>query len=105
MVIAGYSPSVRLFEAAACGAAIVSDVWPGLETFFEPGREILLSAGSDDVVRYLRDYGAAELQRIGRAARERVLTSHSSDVRAKEFEFAVDAATKTSRRASALATS
>ena len=36
MVIAGYSPSVRLFEAAACSATIVSDTWPGLETFFIP---------------------------------------------------------------------
>jgi spore maturation protein CgeB len=105
MVIAGYSPSVRLFEAAACGAAIVSDVWPGLETFFEPGREILLSTGSDDVVRYLRDYDAAELQRIGRAARERVLSSHTNDVRAQEFELAVETATSTSKQASALATS
>ncbi len=34
MVMAGYSPSVRLFEAAACGAAIVSDNWPGLDAFF-----------------------------------------------------------------------
>jgi spore maturation protein CgeB len=105
MVIAGYSPSVRLFEAAACGAAIVSDVWPGIETFFEPGQEILLSTGSDDVVRYLRDYDAAELQRIGRAARERVLSSHTNDVRAQEFELAVETATSMSKQASALATS
>src|SRR5215469_7395466 len=33
MVMAGYSPSVRLFEAAACAATIVSDNWPGLEDF------------------------------------------------------------------------
>src|SRR4051812_3498305 len=32
MVAAGYSPSVRLFEAAACGTPIISDLWPGLET-------------------------------------------------------------------------
>src|SRR5438270_10736383 len=46
MVLAGYSPSVRLFEAAACAAPIVSDNWPGLENFFTPGREILLPSGS-----------------------------------------------------------
>lgn len=92
MVMAGYSPSVRLFEAAACGAAIVSDPWPGLETFFVPGAEILIAAGSADVTRYLREYDGAELAGIGRAARERVLASHSSEVRAREFETAVDRA-------------
>jgi spore maturation protein CgeB len=104
MVLAGYSPSVRLFEAAACGAAIASDNWPGLETFLVPGKEILLPAGSDDVVRYLRDYDAAELRRIGRAARERVLASHTSDVRAREFEQAVEVAANTSARTKALIT-
>jgi spore maturation protein CgeB len=102
MVLSGYSPSVRLFEAAACGAAIASDNWPGLETFFSPGEEILLPTGSDDVVRYLRDYDAAELRRIGRAARERVLASHTSDVRAQEFEQAVEAATSDRKQANTL---
>lgn len=99
MVMAGYSPSVRLFEAAACGATIASDNWPGLETFFSPGREILLSTGSADVVRYLRDYDAAELRRIGCAARERILANHTSDVRAQEFELAVEIAMSKQGRA------
>ena len=104
MVLAGYSPSVRLFEAAACGAAIASDNWPGLETFLAPAREILLPTGSDDVVRYLVDYDAAELRRIGRAARERVLASHTSDVRASEFELAVEIAASPSKSTRALTT-
>ena len=99
MVLAGYSPSVRLFEAAACGATIASDNWPGLETFLLPGREILLAAGSDDVVRFLRDYDQDELRRIGRAARERVLASHTSDVRAREFEHAVETALSAGKQA------
>jgi spore maturation protein CgeB len=104
MVLAGYSPSVRLFEAAACGAAIASDNWPGLETFFSPGREILLATGAKDMVRYLRDYDAVELRRIGRAARERVLAGHTSEVRASEFERAVEIAASSSRRTKALST-
>ncbi|HEY2496227.1 MAG TPA: glycosyltransferase [Candidatus Angelobacter sp.] len=103
MVLAGYSPSVRLFEAAACGAAIVSDNWPGLESFLTPGREILLPTGSDDVVRYLQDYDAAELCHIGRAAQERVLASHTSAVRAQEFEQAVEIAASPNKQAAALA--
>jgi spore maturation protein CgeB len=102
MVLAGYSPSVRLFEAAACAAAIASDNWPGLHTFFSPTKEILLPATGDDVVRYLAHYDPAELRRIGRAARERVLAGHTSDVRAKEFEKAVEIATSSQKPVRAL---
>jgi hypothetical protein len=63
MVLAGYSPSVCLFEAAACGAAIASDHWPGLETFFSLDEEILLPVSSDDVVRYLTGYEEFSEQR------------------------------------------
>jgi spore maturation protein CgeB len=89
MVMAGFSPSVRLFEAAACGATIVSDNWPGLDTFFAPGREILLPLDADDVLRYL-SADDSELLRIGQAAQARVLTDHTSEVRACEFEDAVE---------------
>lgn len=92
MVRAGYSPSVRLFEAAACASTIVSDNWPGLDTFFVPGKEVLLASGSDDVVRCIAEYGDAELRGIGRAACERVLATHTSDIRAREFEQAIEAA-------------
>ncbi len=91
MVQAGYSPSVRLFEAAACGAAIASDNWPGLETFFTPGKEILLPTGADDVVRFLSDLSDRELKDIGRAAMDRVLAEHTSKIRAAQFELAVEA--------------
>ena len=93
MVMAGYSPSVRLFEAAACATTIVSDNWPGLPDFFAPGKEVLLPGDCKDVLRYLSGYDQHELWRIGRAAREKVLAGHTSDIRAREFEAAVDLAT------------
>jgi spore maturation protein CgeB len=86
MVRAGYSPSVRLFEAAACGTTIVSDTWPGLETFLKPGKEILLPRSTADVVSYIRDMDEDEIRRIGRSAQERVLAEHSSERRAIQFE-------------------
>jgi spore maturation protein CgeB len=89
MVLAGWSPSVRLFEAAACGATIVSDVWPGLETFFTPGEEILLPVDAGDVIRYLTDTDETELRNVGRRAQERVLHSHTNACRAREFEDAI----------------
>ncbi|MBV9480622.1 MAG: glycosyltransferase [Acidobacteria bacterium] len=92
MVVAGYSPSVRLFEAAACGTPIVSDCWEGLETFLTPGKEILLARSSDDVIGYLTKMESEELVRIGRRARERVLAEHSAERRAREFEDRISAA-------------
>ncbi|WP_394889269.1 glycosyltransferase [Mesorhizobium sp. AaZ16] len=85
MASMGWCPSGRLFEAAACGSAIVTDVWPGLENFFEPGGEIITVRDTQDVVAAL-DLPNAELERIGRNARERVLRDHTSDRRAQELE-------------------
>jgi spore maturation protein CgeB len=84
MAALGYCPSGRLFEASACGTAVVSDRWAGLHAFFEPGREILLAQSTDDVMAAL-DLGPEALARIGRAARERVLAEHSSAHRAREL--------------------
>jgi spore maturation protein CgeB len=90
MSIAGYSPSVRLFEAAACGAAIMSDNWPGLDHFFAAGKEILLPSGTDDVARYLTELSDLEIRQIGLAAQERVLAQHTSARRALELECEVE---------------
>jgi len=84
MAAMGHCPSGRLFEAAACGTPVVSDWWQGLDAFFEPGSEILIARGSDDVVAAL-DLSDAEVARIAAAARERALTEHSSARRAKEL--------------------
>ncbi|HYG85146.1 MAG TPA: glycosyltransferase [Azospirillum sp.] len=86
MVTAGWSPSVRLFEAAACGTPIISDPWHGLETLFTPGEEILITADSEQVARWLRDITPARASAIGRAARRRVLASHTGVRRAMELE-------------------
>jgi spore maturation protein CgeB len=80
----GWCPSGRLFEAAACGAPIVSDDWNGLDRFFTPGEEILLAATAEDVLNALA-LSDAELARIAEAARARVLAEHSSEHRAREF--------------------
>jgi spore maturation protein CgeB len=89
MVAAGYSPSVRLFEASACGATILSDSWPGLEEFLVPGEEVLLPQSGDDVARLLNEVSDEERKRIGACARERILATHTSNHRAVEFECIV----------------
>jgi spore maturation protein CgeB len=89
---AGSSPSVRVFEAAACGTAVLCDAWEGMEEFLTPGKEILLPRDEYEVVRILRDMPESETRRIGLAAQERILEKHTADHRAIEFESVVEAA-------------
>ena len=86
MVAAGWSPSVRLFEAAACGTPILSDTWPGLESFFRIGEEILTVRHACDVLQYLRDVPERERRALGQRARARVLREHTAAHRAEELE-------------------
>jgi spore maturation protein CgeB len=80
----GFCPSARLFEAAACGAPIVSDTWPGLDVFFDPEREILVGGDTEDVLRALA-LSDRELGGIAARARARTLAKHTSDARAAEL--------------------
>jgi spore maturation protein CgeB len=93
MVAAGYSPSVRLFEASACGAAILSDNWPGLDQFLTRGEEILLPTSAAQTAAILTDMSDAERLRLGRRARERILAEHTSLHRAEQFEAIISACT------------
>jgi len=87
----GYCPSGRLFEAAACGVAIVSDEWAGLDEFFQPGIEVLVARNTADVIAAL-ELSLTETSRIARAGRQRVLDSHTANHRAAELETIFDRA-------------
>jgi spore maturation protein CgeB len=99
MVRAGWSPSVRLFEAAACGVPVVSDWWEGLDSFFLPDKEILVARSAADVVRHLDGVDDDRRAEIGAAARARVLAEHTAEHRADELEEHV-AQVRSSRRRS-----
>ena len=86
MVQAGFSPSVRLFEAAACGTPIISDQWPGLETIFKPATEILVVKSATEVLEILCDLPDQTADEIGSAARRKVMAHHTSEHRAAELE-------------------
>jgi len=85
----GWGPSGRLFEAAACAAAVASDDWPGLADFYEPGREILVVRTHEDLMAAL-DLEETALRRVGSAARERTLAQHTSMHRAVELTGLVE---------------
>jgi spore maturation protein CgeB len=86
MIAAGWSPSVRLFEAAACGTPIVSDRWAGIESLLVPHQEILLVDRTDDVLEILRRFGEDERLRLAERARLRILAEHTAAHRAAEVE-------------------
>jgi len=85
----GWCPSGRLFEAAACGAAVISDRWEGLDAFFEPGREILVADDAEDVLVAL---SRNDIPQIAEAARRRTLAEHTSEHRAGELLRMLDEA-------------
>lgn len=97
MVRAGWSPSVRLFEAAACAVPVVSDQWEGLHAFFTDEQEILVATGPDDVLRHLDGVDGERRNAIGQAARRRVLAEHTAEHRVAELEAHVADVVRTGR--------
>lgn len=85
VIACGYSPCVRLFEAAACGVPVISDYWVGLETFFEPGKEIITVQSTREVTETLESYSPEECAAMGMHARNRVLLHHTGVQRAREL--------------------
>ena len=86
MIAAGWSPSVRLFEAAACATPIISDAWEGLDSLFAPDTEILIANTPHDTLRYLNEIDESDRIAIGQRARARVLAEHTAAHRAAELE-------------------
>lgn len=84
MADSGWCPSGRLFEAAACGTPVLSDTWPGLEEFFEPGKEILLARSSEEAEDWI-GRTPKEIGPIGDAARRRALSEHTGLRRARQL--------------------
>ncbi len=86
MIATGYAPSVRLFEAAACGIPIISDKWAGLETILKPGKEILTAATTADVLQILREMPEERRKSLAAAGRNAVMRSHTAAHRALQLE-------------------
>ncbi len=86
MASVGFSPPTRVFEAAGAGACVITDAWPGVETFFTPGREILVASGAEDVVKFLRTVDTAGARRIGEAMLSRALHEQTYSLRARQVD-------------------
>jgi spore maturation protein CgeB len=86
MVAAAWSPSARVFEAAACGTPIISEPWPGLEEILTPGTEILVVRTSVEALRLVRELPEAHRIEVANAAQTRILAEHTSQHRAETLE-------------------
>lgn len=100
---AGYCPSVRLFEAAACGTPIISDYWDGLGMFFEIGSEIIVAQDANEVLHILKTTSEQERLEIARRARGRVLSEHTAAQRSAQLEQYLQEAATTHQRGKQLA--
>jgi spore maturation protein CgeB len=85
MIAAGWSPSVRLFEAAACGTPIISDAWQGLSELLPENEAIVIACSSDDVCQTLMQTTPEHGRAIAKAARRRVVHSHTGRARAEQL--------------------
>lgn len=86
MASVGFSPPTRVFEAAGAGACVITDVWRGVETFFEPGKEILLASTAEEIVHLLRTLDKEQSAQVGAAMRARALRDHTYALRAREVD-------------------
>jgi spore maturation protein CgeB len=84
MANVGFSPPTRVFEAAGAGACLITDAWTGIDSFFEPGKEILVASSAEQIVALLRDTTAEKAREIGDAMRRRALRDHTYAQRAEK---------------------
>lgn len=92
MAAVGFSPPTRVFEAAGAAACLITDHWTGVETFFEPGRELLVAASAEDIIQHLRTVDTLEARAIGKAMRERALREHTYALRASRVDHILSVA-------------
>lgn len=92
MAEVGFSPPTRVFEAAGAGACLITDRWTGVETFFEPGKELLVASSAEEIVTHLRSLDAGRARAMGEAMRARALNEHTYALRAEEVDQILTAA-------------
>ena len=88
MAAYGYAPPTRVFEVAGAGACMLCDEWPGIEEFFEPGKEILVIDSAEEVVAAMALHDEASRKQIGEAFQARALRDHTYAQRAADAEQA-----------------
>ena len=81
------SSTARLFELAACGAAIVSNPHEGIEQWFEPDSELVVVGSAEEAASAYQELlgDPSSLRAMGERARARVLEEHTYKHRARRL--------------------
>ena len=86
MASVGFSPPTRVFEAAGAGACVITDKWPGIDTFFQVGSEILVASSAEEIVGQLRAIDTDQSRIIGQKMRGCALRDHTYSLRARQVD-------------------
>jgi spore maturation protein CgeB len=80
-------PTIRVFEALACGIPLVSAPWDDCEGLFEPGSDFLVARNGAEMRKQLRDvlHDQALAARLASHGRRTILARHSCAHRVDEL--------------------
>jgi spore maturation protein CgeB len=80
-------PTIRVFEALACGIPLVSAPWADTDGLFTPGRDFLLASTGEQMTERLGDLlrDPARARELAEHGRRTVLARHTCDHRAREL--------------------
>ncbi len=80
-------PTIRVFEALACGIPLVSAPWDDVEGLFTPGKDFLIAHTAEEMKRHLSDLLQDEEKRkeIATHGRQTILARHTCAHRVDEL--------------------
>jgi len=80
-------PTIRVFEALACGIPLISAPWNDIESLFTPGKDFLIANTGEEMKRHLQDLLQDEQKRkeLALHGRQTILTRHTCTHRVDEL--------------------
>jgi spore maturation protein CgeB len=80
-------PTIRVFEALACGIPLVSAPWDDVEGLFIPGIDFLVAANGSEMTSHLRDVlnDSALATTLAKHGRDTILARHTCAHRVDEL--------------------
>jgi spore maturation protein CgeB len=80
-------PTIRMFEALACGIPLISAPWSDVEGLFRPGKDFLFARDGAEMRRHLRDvlHDAELAKALAVAGLETILARHTCRHRVDEL--------------------
>lgn len=83
-----FANNLRMFEATAMGALLITDHKKNMNEFFEVGREVVTYINPDDLIQKVKYYLAhlKEAEKIAKAGQKRTLKEHTYRLRMKELD-------------------